>query len=113
VVRERDRDVGEDQQEDEERLDRSAAEIVQAHRSGSSLGGDFVLDNPAVKQVNGAIGVLRETLIMRDHANGRAAGVQFLEQIHDRFAVARIEVTGRFVGEKDGRLAGDGARFFF
>ena len=48
--------------------------------------------------------------VVRDHANGRAAGVQFLQKIHDRFAVARIEVAGRFVGEKNCRLAGEGAR---
>jgi hypothetical protein len=30
-----------------------------------------------------------------------APGVQLLEQIHDRFAVARIEVTGRLVREQD------------
>ena len=60
--------------------------------------------------MNGAVGVLREARVVRDHANGRAAGVQFLEQIHDRFAVARIEVAGRFVRQKDGRLAGERAR---
>ena len=32
------------------------------------------------------------------------------EQIHHRFAVARVEVAGRFVGQEDRRLAGEGAR---
>src|SRR5258707_520607 len=47
---------------------------------------------------------------MRNHADGRAASVQFLEQIHDRFAVSRIEVAGRFVSQEDGRFTGEGAR---
>ena len=76
----------------------------------SSLGGDFVFDDPAVEQMDGAIGVLRKTRVVRDHADGGAAGVQFLEQIHDRFAVARIEVAGRFVRQEDGRLARERAR---
>jgi len=45
-----------------------------------SLGRDpAVFDNPTVEQMHGAIGMLRESLVVRDHANGRAAGVQFLE----------------------------------
>ena len=35
---------------------------------------------------------------------------KFLEQIHDGFAIARVEVAGRFVGQKDGRFAGERAR---
>ena len=60
--------------------------------------------------MNGAIGVLRKTRVVRDHADRRAARVQFLQQIHDGFAVARIEVAGRFVGQEDGRFAGERAR---
>src|SRR2546430_14394667 len=76
-----------------------------------SLGRDpAVLDNASVEQMDGAIGVLREPLVVRDHANGRATGVQFLEQIHHRFAVSRIEVSSRLVREQDRRLAGERAR---
>ena len=54
----------------------------------SSSGGDFILDDPAVEQVDGAVGVLRKARVVRDHANGRASSVQFLKQIHDGFAIA-------------------------
>ena len=56
-----------------------------------------------------AIGVLRKPLVVRDHADGGAAGVQLLEQCHDGFTVARIEVARRFVSEKNGRLACESA----
>src|SRR5438874_13312751 len=76
-----------------------------------SLGRDpAVLDNASVEQVDGAIGVLREPLVVRDHANGRAAGVQFLEQIHYRFTVAGVEISGRLVREQNRRLARKRAR---
>ena len=35
--------------------------------------------------------------------------VQLLEQVHHRFAVLRVEVAGRLVGEQDRRLAAHGA----
>jgi hypothetical protein len=53
-----------------------------------------------------AIGMLCETLIVCDHANCGAALMQFAEQMHDSFAVVRIEVTGRLVGKQDRRSAG-------
>jgi hypothetical protein len=43
-----------------------------------SLGSDPILDYPAVEQMHRAIGVLGKTRVVRDHANGGAAGVQFL-----------------------------------
>src|ERR1051325_3354204 len=80
-------------------------------RSYISLGRDpAVLNHASIKEMDGAIGVLRATLVVRDHANGRAAVVQLLEQVHDRFAVARIEISGRLIGEQNGRLAGERAR---
>src|SRR5207249_3509583 len=62
-----------------------------------------------VEQMDRAVGVRRVTRIVRHHANGGAAAVQLAEQLHDRFAVRRIEVTGRLVGEEDEWIAGDGA----
>ncbi len=44
-----------------------------------------------------AVCVLSETLVVRNHANRGAALMQFAKQVHDRFAVMRIEVTGRLV----------------
>src|SRR4029450_522671 len=57
-----------------------------------------------------AIGVLRETLIVRDHANRGAALVQFSEQVHHCFAVARIKVPRRLVREQNRRPASKSAR---
>src|SRR5712691_3737158 len=69
-----------------------------------------VFHNMTVEQVNGAIGVLREPLVVRDRANCQEAGVQFLEQIHYRFTVAGVEISGRLVREQNRRLARKGAR---
>jgi len=35
--------------------------------------------------------------------------MQFVEQLHDRLAILRIEVAGRFAGEQDRRLADQGS----
>src|SRR5260370_15957676 len=76
-----------------------------------SLGRDpAVFHHSSVEQVYGSIGVLCEALVVRDHANGRAAGVQLLQQIHYRFTVAGIKVSSRFVREQDRRFAGESAR---
>src|SRR5262249_39121422 len=45
-----------------------------------SLGRDTaVFHDTTVEQMDCAIGVLREPLVVRDHANGRAAAVQFFQ----------------------------------
>lgn len=43
---------------------------------------------------------------MCDHAEGGAFAVQFVEQLHDGFAVLRVEIAGWFIREKDRRFAG-------
>ena len=55
----------------------------------------------AVEQIDRPIGVTREPLVVSDHADRSAVGVQLVEQGHDRVAVLRIEVAGRLVGEQD------------
>src|SRR4030095_4433230 len=60
--------------------------------------------------MHGAIGVLREALIVRDHANRGAALVQFSEQGHHCFSVARIKVPRRLVREQNCRSASKSAR---
>ena len=60
--------------------------------------------------MDAAVGVARVARIVRDHADRRAGAVQLAQQIHHRFAAARVEVAGRLVREQDERLAGDGAR---
>src|SRR5438046_826484 len=56
-----------------------------------------------------AIGVLREALVVCDHANRSAAGVKFLQQLHYRFAIARIKIASRLVGQENRGLAGERA----
>src|SRR6266481_1454278 len=52
-----------------------------------------------------AICVLRETLVMRDHADRGAALMQFSKQTHDRFAIARVKVSSRLVRQQNRRPA--------
>src|SRR6185437_5466844 len=68
-----------------------------------------LFDDAAVEQMNRAVGVRGVPWIVRDHADRRAAAVQLAEQLHHRFAVRRVEVTRRLVGEEDQWIAGDGA----
>jgi hypothetical protein len=71
---------------------------------------DAFFDHFAVEHMNRALGMARKTLVVRDHANGGAFAMQLLQQLHDSFAIARIEVTRWFVSEQDQRLAAEGAR---
>ena len=80
-----------------------------AHSIGRRVSSGFV-DDAAVEEVNVAIGVAGVARIVRDHADGRAALMQLVQQVHHRLAALRIEVAGRLVGEQNDRLAGDGAR---
>ena len=57
-----------------------------------------------------AICVLRETLVMRDHADRGAALMQFSEQAHDRFAIARVKVSSRLVRQQNRRSTGKRTR---
>ena len=58
--------------------------------------------------MNGAIGVLREAFVMRDHADRGTTLVQFPEQVHHCFAVAGIEVASRLIGQQNRRPARNG-----
>ena len=51
-----------------------------------------------------ALRMLGETWIVRDHADGRALAVQVLQEFHHGLAVARIQISSRFVGKKNGWL---------
>src|SRR5436190_16497298 len=75
-----------------------------------SLGRHPIFHDATVEEMDCAVGVLGKPLVVRDHTDRRAALVQFLEQRHDRFAVPRIEVARRFVGEQDRRLTRESAR---
>src|ERR1044072_2875751 len=60
--------------------------------------------------MDGAIGMFRKTGVVRYHADGGSAVMQLFEERHDSLAVARVEVTRRFVREQDRRLARESAR---
>src|SRR4051812_43685642 len=54
--------------------------------------------------------MLSKTRVVCNHADGRAAGVQLFEQIHYRFSVTGVQVTGRLVRQQNRRSACQGAR---
>ena len=45
--------------------------------------------------------------IVGDDADRRAAGVQLVEHVHQRFTTLRIEIAGRLIREQDGGTAGN------
>src|SRR5258705_2031622 len=57
--------------------------------------------------MNRSVGVLRVARIVRDHANRRPSAVQGPEQLHDRFAVGRVQVPCRLVREQDRGVTND------
>jgi energy-coupling factor transporter ATP-binding protein EcfA2 len=54
------------------------------------------------EQMHFTVGELGEARIVRDHADGGAVLVQFFQQLHDCFAVAGVEVSGRLIRKQDG-----------
>ena len=69
-------------------------------RRHDAAGGQFDLASAATRDVR----------VVRDHHERRTAlPVQLEHQVDHRFASARIEAAGRFVGEQQGRLQDEGA----
>src|SRR6266566_4433379 len=60
--------------------------------------------------MHGAVGMLGEALVVRDHANRRATLVQLPQEIHDCFAIARIKISRRFVRQQNSRSPRESAR---
>ena len=56
----------------------------------------------AVEEVNLALCVRGKTRVVSHHADGRALAVQLLQQLHHRFAIARIQVSGGLISQQDG-----------
>src|SRR5690349_4249143 len=75
-----------------------------------SLGGHAVFHHTTIEEVHGAISMLGKTNVVGDHADGRAGGVELLEQIHHGLAITRVEVTRRLVREQDGRMTRERTR---
>jgi len=55
--------------------------------------------------MDGALGEIGVALVVRDHADGRAVAVQVAQQLHDRFAVFGVQVSGGLVGHQNERIA--------
>jgi hypothetical protein len=69
----------------------------------------ILLQDATVEEVDGPIGVARVPGIVRDHADGRAFPVQLTQQLHDRLAVLRVQVSRGLVRQQDRWSAGNGA----
>src|SRR5437868_8111878 len=61
------------------------------------------VNHATVEEVNLAVGVLGVARVVRHHADGHALLMQLAHQVHDRFAVGRIEVAGWLVRKQDER----------
>src|SRR6266852_2019097 len=85
-------------------LDFGSAELV---GSDASFLGFF--DDAAVEEVNGALGKFGVALVVGDHADGGAVAVQVAQQLHDRFAVFGVQVSGGLVSHQDERIADQSA----
>src|SRR5438045_3328098 len=68
--------------------------------------------DPAVADVDGAMGMVGDVALVGDHDDRVALAVQLLEQPHDLLAGGGVEVAGGLVREQDGgthdQRAGDG-----
>src|SRR5436190_1136060 len=69
----------------------------------------FIDDTP-IEQMDRPVRMLRVARIVCHHADRRPGAVQRPQQLHHRFAVGRVEVSRRLVGEQDRGIAHDGAR---
>src|SRR6185369_14682087 len=65
------------------------------------LRGFRLFKNFSVKEVDGPLGMLGETGVVRNHADGRAFAMQALQQFHHGFAIPGIQVSGWFVRQQD------------
>ena len=64
----------------------------------------MLLDDASVVQMDRPVGVRRIARVVGHHADGRAIAVQLTQQLHHEFAVVRVEVARRLVGQQDGWL---------
>ena len=62
------------------------------------------VNNFAVEKMHGTLGVTGISRVVRDHTYCRTLSMQLTQEIHNGFAISRIQVSCRFVGEKDCRL---------
>src|SRR6266852_5065692 len=83
----------------------TATTLISAELVGSDAGFLGFFDDAAVEEVNGALGKVGVALVVCDHADGGAVAVQIAQQLHDRFAVFGVQVSGGLVSHQDERIA--------
>ena len=62
------------------------------------------VNNFAVEEMHRTLGVAGISGVVSDHTYGRTLSMQLTQEIHYGFTISRIQVSCRFVGEKDCRL---------
>src|SRR5271169_6653028 len=72
------------------------------------LGSRRVLVHPAVDDVHDARALLRDPRVVGHDDDGLAAPVRLVEDLQDLGAGLRVQVSGRLVGEDQGRFHDDG-----
>src|SRR5205814_3143378 len=70
----------------------------------------FSFHNPAIAELNDWFAVGGILLGVRDLHDRHALLVQLTEELHDLFALAGVQVSGRFIGEQKLRLGDDRSR---
>ena len=73
------------------------------------IGLDLLLYHATVEHVDRAVGVAGKAGVVGHHDDGGTALVEFGEEVHNRFTVLRVEVTGWFVGKEHGGVSGERA----
>jgi hypothetical protein len=71
----------------------------------------FLLNDAAIHQVDGAIGNASVAWVVGDHANRGAVGVQLAQQVHHRFAIFRIEISGWLIRKQNRGLTSQRTRY--
>src|SRR5438105_13893740 len=86
--------------------------FMSLHASRPPLLNSLVFLNQAVAHCHDALRVLRDVRFVRDQDDCLSFIIQLLKDAHDFFRGSRVEVPGRFVGEKNRRIGdqrpGDG-----
>ena len=78
------------------------------HRAGNTI--VLVTHERVVAERAGRTIQLRDGLVVGDHEDRGAAGVELADELHDRRAGCAVEIAGRLVGEDDRRASDERAR---
>ncbi len=72
--------------------------------------GHFITEYAAVMQSDNAIGVVRQSAVMRyQDERGFFFAIELQQEIEDMLTVRAVEIAGGFVGHENGRLGNEGA----